>query len=135
MPGSFLGTGWAFPPTFDPVANTAVVSSDEADIRQSLQILLSTRLGERIMVPDYGCNLDEMVFEPMTTTFKTHLAEMVRTAILHYEARINLNSVTVDDTQEVNGVILLVLDYTIATTNSRFNFVYPYYLKEGTELH
>lgn len=135
MAGSFLGTGWAFPPTFDTVANTAAMTSDEVDIRQSLKILLSTRLGERVMVPDYGCNLDEMVFEPMTTTFKTHLAEMVRFAILHYEARINLNNITIDDTQETNGVILLVLDYTIATTNSRFNYVFPYYLKEGTELH
>jgi phage baseplate assembly protein W len=135
MPGSFLGTGWGFPPTFDPIADTAVMTSDEVDIQQSLNILLSTRLGERVMVPDYGCNLDEMLFEPMTTTFKTHIAEMVRFAIIHYEARINLNSVTVDDTQEVNGVILLVIDYSIATTNSRFNFVYPYYLKEGTELH
>lgn len=134
MAGSFLGTGWSFPPTFDTVANTAVMTSDEVDIRQSLQILLSTRLGERVMVPDYGCNLDEMVFEPMTTTFKTHLAEMVRFAILHYEARINLNNITIDDTQEVNGVILLVLDYTIATSNSRFNYVFPYYINEGTEL-
>lgn len=134
MANSFLGTGWGFPPTFDPIANTVVMTSDEVDIRQSLQILLATTLGERVMVPDYGCNLNEMLFEPMTTTFKTHIAEMVRTSILHYEPRISLNGVTVDDTQETNGVILLVIDYTIATTNSRFNFVYPYYLNEGTEL-
>ena len=135
MADSFLGTGWGFPPTFDPMANTVVMTSDEVDIQQSLQILLSTRQGERVMVPDYGCNLDEMLFEPMTTTFKTHIAEMVRTAILHYEARIDLNSVTVDDSQETSGIILLVLDYTIRTTNSRFNFVFPYYINEGTELN
>lgn len=134
MPGSFLGTGWGFPPTFDPIADAVVMTSDEVDIQQSLQILLSTRIGERVMVPDYGCNLDAMLFEPMTTTFKSYIGELVRTAILQYEARINLNNLTIDDSQEVNGVLLLILDYTIATTNSRFNYVYPYYLKEGTEL-
>jgi phage baseplate assembly protein W len=70
----------------------------------------------------------------MTTTFKTYMREMIRTAIIFYEARINLNSVTIDDSRENEGVISIALDYTIRTTNSRFNFVYPYYKKEGTEL-
>ena len=135
MADSFLGTGWSFPPTFDKVAGSVVMTSAEADIHQSLQILLATRKGERVMEPDYGCNLDEMVFEPMTTTFKTYISEMIRTAILFYEPRIDLNGVQVDDSQEVNGVILLIINYTVRTTNSRFNFVYPYYKNEGTEIH
>jgi uncharacterized protein len=135
MSDSFLGTGWGFPPTFDSSTDTVVMTSDEADIHQSLQILLATRQGERVMVPDYGCNLDEMVFEPMTTTFKTYISEMIQTAILFYEPRIDLNTVQVDDSQETEGVILLILNYTIRTTNSRFNFVYPYYKNEGTEIH
>jgi len=134
MADSFLGTGWSFPPTFDTGTGTVVMTSDEADIQLSLQILLSTRQGERVMVPDYGCNLDKMVFEPMTTTFKTYISEMIRTAILYYEPRIDLNSVKIDDSRETEGVILIILDYTVRTTNSRFNFVYPYYKNEGTEL-
>jgi uncharacterized protein len=135
MPDSFLGTGWSFPPVFDPVAGAVEMTSDEQDIQLSLQILLSTRKGERVMQPDYGCNLDELVFEPMTTTFKTYIRELIKTAILYYEARIDLNSVKVDDSRETEGVILIILDYTVRTTNSRFNFVYPYYKKEGTEIH
>lgn len=134
MTNSFLGTGWSFPPTFDSGIDAVVMTSDEEDIQLSLQILLSTRKGERVMLPDYGCNLDEMVFEPMTTTFKTYISEMVKTAIIYYEARIDLNGVTVDDSGETEGVIVLILDYTVRTTNSRFNFVYPYYKIEGTEL-
>lgn len=135
MADSFLGTGWSFPPAFDNVIKSTVMTSDEADIHLSLQILLATRKGERVMQPDYGCNLDEMVFEPMTTTFKTYIGEMIKTAILYYEPRIDLNSVQVDDSRETNGVILLVISYTVRTTNSRFNFVYPYYKNEGTEIH
>jgi phage baseplate assembly protein W len=134
MADSFLGTGWSFPPTFDAGTGTVVMTSDEVDIQLSLQILLSTRQGERVMIPDYGCNLDKMVFEPMTTTFKTYISEMIRTAILYYEPRIDLNSVKIDDSRETEGVILIILDYTVRTTNSRFNFVYPYYKNEGTEL-
>jgi len=134
MAQSFLGTGWSFPPVFNSINNTLETTGNEADIELSLHILLSTRKGERVMLPDYGCNLDEMLFEPMTTTFKTYIGEMIRNAILFYEARIDLNSVKVDDSRETDGVILLIIEYTIRTTNSRFNFVYPYYKKEGTEL-
>lgn len=135
MTNSFLGTGWSFPPTFDTTIGSVITTSDEEDIQFSLQILLSTRKGERVMQPGYGCNLDEMLFEPMTTTFKTYISDMVRTAILFYEARINLNGVLIDDSRETEGVIAISLDYTVRTTNSRFNFVYPYYKNEGTEIH
>jgi phage baseplate assembly protein W len=135
MSDSFLGTGWGFPPSFDTVLNTVIMTSDEADIQLSLQILLATRKGERVMVPDYGCNLDEMLFEPMSTTFKTYIREMIKTAILYYEPRIDLSSIQVDDSRETEGVILIILNYTVRTTNSRFNFVYPYYKNEGTEIH
>jgi phage baseplate assembly protein W len=135
MSDSFLGTGWGFPPSFDTVLNTVIMTSDEADIQLSLQILLATRKGERVMVPDYGCNLDEMLFEPMTTTFKTYIREMIKTAILYYEPRIDLSSIQVDDSRETEGMILIILNYTVRTTNSRFNFVYPYYKNEGTEIH
>lgn len=135
MANSFLGTGWSFPPQFDAGTSSIAMTSDETDIQRSLEILLATRKGERVMLPDYGCNLDAMVFEPITTTFKTFIREMIKTAILYYEARIDLNSVKIDDSRETEGVILVMLDYTVRTTNSRFNFVYPYYKKEGTELH
>lgn len=134
MNTSFLGTGWSFPPKFNVTQGGVELTSDELDIQRSIEILLATRKGERVMQPDYGCNLDEMVFEPMTTTFKTYIREMIRTAIIYYEARINLNSVVIDDSREAEGVIVIILDYSIRTTNSRFNFVFPYYKKEGTEL-
>jgi len=134
MANSFLGTGWSFPPSFDATNGQALLTSDEADIRLSLQILLSTRPGERVMVPGYGCNLDEMVFEPITTTFKTYISEMIRTAILYYEARIELETVTIDDSRQTEGMILVILAYTVRSTNSRFNLVYPYYLNEATIL-
>lgn len=130
MINSFLGTGWSFPPSFNAGTNSLEMTSDEEDIQLSLKILLSTRQDERVMLPDYGCNLDEMVFEPMTTTFKTYISEMIKTSILYYEARIDLNSVLIDDSNENEGLIQVSIDYTVRSTNSRFNLVYPYYLTE-----
>jgi phage baseplate assembly protein W len=131
---TFLGTGWTFPPTFSKETSELLMLSDEADIQSSLEILLSTRQGERVMQHKYGCNLDEMVFEPLTTTFKTYIKDMIQTAILYYEPRIDVKKINLDDTRENEGVVLVIIEYVVRTTNSRFNFVYPFYKKEGTQL-
>jgi phage baseplate assembly protein W len=131
---SFLGTGWGFPPTFSTTLQQVEMLSDEADIKSSLEILLSTRQGERVLRPDYGCNLDELVFEPLTTTFKTYIIDLINTAILYYEPRITVDKIELDDTGETEGRILIAIDYTVRATNSRFNFVYPFYKNEGSEI-
>ena len=131
---SFLGTGWGFPPTFSIMLQQVGMLSDEADIKSSLEILLSTRQGERVLRPDYGCNLDQLVFEPLTTTFKTYIKDLINTAILYYEPRITVDKIELDDTGEVEGRILISIDYTVRATNSRFNFVYPFYINEGSEI-
>jgi phage baseplate assembly protein W len=129
---SFLGTGWGFPPSFSNKSGEVGLLSDEVDIQSSLEILLSTRQGERVMRQDYGCNLDELVFEPLTTTFKTYIKDLISTAILYYEPRIELNKIELDDTGELEGRILISIDYTVRSTNSRFNFVFPFYKTETT---
>ncbi|MOA14961.1 Lysozyme [compost metagenome] len=131
---SFLGTGWGFPPQFDKTLSAVNMISDVEDINSSLGILLSTRQGERVMQPTYGCNLDELVFEPLTTTFKTYIKDLIATAILYYEPRIDVNRIELDDSEELQGKIIITVEYTVRSTNSRFNFVYPYYKTEGTEV-
>ena len=131
---SFLGTGWSFPPAFDAIRGEVKMLHDEEDIRSSLHILLTTRMGERVMQPTYGCNLDELLFASLTTTFKSSIKDLVQTAILYHEPRIRLNSIELDDSRDLEGVILIVIDYTVRTTNTRFNYVFPYYKNEGTDI-
>ena len=131
---SFLGRGWGFPPEFNKLTKAVNMLENEADIKSSLEILLSTRLGERVMVPNYGCNLDELLFKPLTLTLKTFVIDLIKTAILYYEPRIELNKIGIDPTDELEGVLLINLDYTIRATNSRKNMVYPFYKEEGNEL-
>ena len=126
----FLGTGWGFPPTFNKTIKGVDLAVAEADIKSSLEILLATNLGERIMQPKFGCALDELSFESLTTTLKTVIKDLIETAILYYEPRIDLENVTLTD--EVNeGIIFIDVQYKVRATNSRQNLVYPFYKEEG----
>ncbi|WP_300665478.1 GPW/gp25 family protein [Fluviicola sp.] len=131
---SFLGTGWSFPPSFDKTSRFVRMSSDEKDIMESLQVLLSTRPGERIMLPGYGCSLETLLFESINLTLTTQITEIIRTSILYYEPRIDLENVTLDEQYILDGRIDITLDYRIRTTNSRQNMVYPFYRNEGNDI-
>ncbi len=128
----FLGTGWGFPPTFNKSDRSMVMVSGEDDIRQSLEILLSTTLGERTVRPDFGCRLDEYLFQPISSNITTLVKNMVEKAIINHEARIELLAINLNTEQEAEGILLLELEYLISATNSRSNYVYPFYLEEGT---
>lgn len=130
----YLGTGWSFPPTFTEGGKYLQTSSEEKDIEESLHILLSTRIGERVLQPRYGCNTEKLLFEPLDVTLATYMEEIIKTAILYYESRIKLNKVdVVPDANE--GRILIEVDYTIKGTNSRYNYVYPFYIEEGININ
>ena len=107
----------------------------EAVIASSLEVLLTTAQGERVMLPQYGCNLQELVFESLDTRMRTLMADKVATAILYHEPRIDLESVQLDDRGTPEGVVLINVVYRVKSTNSRFNFVFPYYKLEGTDIN
>jgi phage baseplate assembly protein W len=108
---------------------------EEADVASSLEILLGTAQGERVMLPQYGCNLDELVFESLDTRMKTLMADKVESAILYHEPRVELESVRLEESNELDGVVLIGIIYRIKLTNSRFNLVFPYYKQEGTDVN
>ncbi len=129
----FLGRGWAFPPSFNQGTNGADLVSKEEDIEQSLEILLSTSLGERFLQPTYGCNLHDYLFESLDNSMKSFLEVLIRTAILLHEPRIKLERIEMQH-RSAEGLILFEIHYWIRTTNTRTNYVHPFYLNEGTDL-
>lgn len=131
---SFLGSGWRFPPSFGQASREAAITSGEDDIRESLYILFSTTPGERIMQPTYGCDLRSLAFSELDASNITAMRDMIRRAVLFFEPRIDLESIDVDEVQAAEGILMLRLNYTIRTTNSRSNMVYPFYFLEGTNL-
>ena len=133
----FLGRGWSFPPAFDRTSGGVRMLEREDDVASSLEILLSTARGERIMVPQYGCNMDELVFENLDTRMRTLMADKIASAILYHEPRIDLERVALDDdpAEMLEGRVLIGVTYRVRETNSRFNFVFPYYVEEGTDIN
>ncbi|HTQ66745.1 MAG TPA: GPW/gp25 family protein [Puia sp.] len=136
-PNTFLGTGWAFPPQFDRDTGLVEMVSAIEDIEQSLGILLSTTLGERVMLPDYGCDLHDYLFESLNSSVIGYIKNRVKNAILFYEPRINAENIDVtgdDSTDLLDGKFTISIEYTIPGTNSRFNYVYGYYQTEALQI-
>jgi len=131
---AFLGTGWAFPPYFIPQINSAATTSGQENIHQSLQILLNTSIGQRIMEFNYGASLNSLVFNNLTSTLENQIIDAVQQAVLMHEPRINTEGVTLSSFDNKTGLIEINIEYATISTNTRNNFVYPFFLKEGTNL-
>lgn len=131
---SFLGTGWKFPPNFDNKKGGVSMVSDEQNIRESLQILLSTRPGERIMMPEYGCNLNYLAFNTLDFTTINYVKKIIRDAISRFETRIKVLEITINRREDKEEVIDIEISFIIHTINVRSNIVYPFYLIEGTNV-
>lgn len=102
------------------------------DIRQSLRILFATTPGERVMLPLYGCDLWRMVFRDLTTTLLTELKDMVEQAIVLWEPRIDVLAVDVVQDSTEDGLVRIEVEFMVRRTNTRSNFVYPFYMREAT---
>ena len=133
-PGSFLGTGWSFPPQFSRAGQTVMVS-DERDIRDSLLILLSTRPGERVMHPLFGCGLHSLVFETVGESERTALRALVARAIASFEPRVAVDLIAVLADSDDAALLHVEIGYRVLATNSAQNLVFPLYLENGTVRH
>ena len=130
MAKEFLGVGWTYPVRTKVNGNIAM-SQFEDDIREAIPIILGTAKGERVMRPDFGCGIHDLVFSPINTATITLVENSVREALTVYEPRIELIKVEALSDRAEEGKLLVNIDYRVRSTNSRFNLVYPFYLKEG----
>jgi len=126
----FIGSGWGFPPTFEKNSKSLKMVSGKKDIDESLHILLSTTVGERIMQLRYGCNLRPYVFEPMNASMQSYIKKLVHDAILYFEPRIRMENLSLD---VEDGTMEITVEYTVKSTHSRYSYVFPFYLREGSQ--
>jgi uncharacterized protein len=130
----FLGVGWKFPIEFKADSHSVSMLSGEELIENSLNVLFSTSAGERVMQPEYGSELDHFLFENLSKGVITYLQSRISDAILFCEPRIIVNDIEITPGKNDPALIEIRIDYTIPVTNSRYNYVYPYYINEGTNL-
>lgn len=129
-----LGRGWAFPPTFGGGGTEVAMVAGEEDIRQSLQIILGTAPGERVMQDGFGCDLPSLQFAEVDQRLLSAVERLVSNALLYHERRIDVEQVAVDQSSDEPECLMISITYTVRTTNSRFNMIYPYYLSEASPL-
>lgn len=129
--GSFLGQGWAFPPSFPAGGAEVKMVSGVEDIHQSLRILLGTTPKERVMQDSFGCNLAAYVFEELDDGLIGSIQRIVSNAILDHEPRVQVERVEVRPSEADAACALVSVDYTVRATNTRFNLVFPFYLLEA----
>jgi phage baseplate assembly protein W len=131
---SFLGTGWSFPPEFSKVGNSVQMVADIADIEDSIRIILSTTPGERIMQPEFGCDLKRLVFETIDSTLLASLDHLIYHALLNFEPRITFLNTEVLNLDSPDGRLMIQVNFKVIITNTRHNIVFPFYLLEGTNV-
>lgn len=127
----WLGRGWAYPVQIDPMSGSIAVAEYEADIRQSILIILETSRGERVMRPDFGCGIHDLVFEAIDVALLTRVETSVLEALTRFESRIEVLSVRADPFEAADGLLLIELEYRIHRTNQIGNLVYPFYFREA----
>jgi phage baseplate assembly protein W len=125
----FLGRGWAFPVAVERDGTVALVRDGGESIAQSIWTILSTAPGERVMRPEFGCGLHDLVFAVNNASTATAAAGRVREALAVWEPRIDVLDVFATPDPQRPNVLLIEIDYEVRSTNSRFNLVYPFYLE------
>jgi len=123
----FLGKGWQFPVAVDERGELEMAEYEES-VRQSIWLILGTAKGERVMRPDFGCGIYDMVFEVNSSTTAAGAAEEVRDALLSFEPRIDVLDIDVSPGGD-GEVLYISINYQVRATNTVFNLVYPFYLE------
>ena len=129
MANDFLGTGWAFPVGVDANGNIALAAY-EVDVRQAIQVILGTCIGERVMRPTFGGGLESSVFESMSTTVLGRIQSTVFQSLVTNEQRIQVLNVNVSQSTGDPGTLLININYKVRATNTKFNLVFPFYLQQ-----
>ena len=106
----------------------------QEDIENSLHVLFNTEVGERIMHSNYGSALSSFIFMPINKSTITYMQGIISDEILFNEPRIKLNEVIIEPSVTESGRLDILIKYTINATNNRYNYVYPFYFKEATNL-
>ncbi len=127
---SFLGKGFAFPLSVDPVTGRMVMAEYEEDIKQAIYIIIMTRKGERVMRPEFGCAIHDYAFDSLDFEHLTKIEDAVEEALILWEPRITDINVTAQ-VADADGKLNISINYVVRTTNNPYNLVYPFYINEG----
>ena len=126
----FLGVGWKFPLQVTP-GGTIAQARYEQRIEESIYLILSTAKGERVMLPDFGCGIHDLVFAPNNAGTLAIVTQTVRQALTTSEPRIDVLDINAETAPEEPNLLLIRINYRVRANNARGNLVYPFYIRES----
>jgi len=130
----FLGSGWSFPVTFSVGNHQLITTRFENNIKDSIDVIMQTNFGERPTDPQFGSGLQQYFFQDMNETLKGQIKDTVTSSLQDNEPRITVIDVDVAYVDMTNGHVEVTIVYEYNQTNTRYNYVYPFYIKEGTNI-
>jgi phage baseplate assembly protein W len=130
MLGDFLGLGLSFPLQVDPQGRIAT-SRDEQRVEESIYLILGTKLGERVMLPQFGCGIHDLLFAPNNAATRTRAIDAVRRALVSFEPRIDVLDVSIETAPAEMNLLLVRISYRLRANNATSNLVFPFFLQES----
>lgn len=130
-PYGFLGRGFHFPPSVDKTTGRMLEAGFEEDIAQAIRIIISTRKGERVMLPEFGCGISDYLFGEMNYSTIKGMEQAVTEALIMWEPRITDIQASVSCEDAYKGELKIQVSYRVRSTNNPYNLVFPYYIQEG----
>ena len=132
MARNFLGRGWKYPVEVDRAGGIAMSELDES-IRQSMLIILGTAPGERVMRPNFGCSIHDLVYAPNNLNTASLAAHFCVVALSKWEPRIEEVEASADPSNDDSNRLDITIKYRVRATNNSRNLVYPFYIRRSEE--
>jgi phage baseplate assembly protein W len=124
---TFVGRGFYWPMQVDHTGSIRLTEGAD-DLDRSMAVVLATAPGERVMRPQFGCRIWDLLFEPVTANLLGLMAQAVRDALAQWEPRVNVEEVTPVPDDKDHALIVINVRYRVKATNDRRNLVYPFYV-------
>lgn len=125
MSDDFIGRGFPFPMRINERGSMDLVGGIE-ELERSMTVVISTAPGERPFRPRFGCQIWELMFEPINTNTMGLMEMYVEEALRTWEPRVDVDEVTVEPGEQ-DGAVMISVAYTVRATNDSRNLVYPFY--------
>lgn len=123
----FLGRGLAFPLQVDPRGGIALTTGDR-DIEQAIRVILETVPGERVMRPEFGCRIHELIFAPNNASTQGLIIHYVEEALERWEPRVEVREVEITTDPNNGATLMIEIKYTIKDSHDERSIVYPFFL-------
>lgn len=129
-----LGRGWAFPPKFDKNNNEPEMLVGEEDVKNSIEVIIKTKLGERVFRDEFGSRIYELLFEPLNENMKTYMVDSLKISLANNEPRIEVQRIQLEQADLALGRVDIAIEYQLIQINKTNNLVIPFYTPDNLSI-